>query len=118
MAAVRFLYLLHVRDIRCGHCGLAVVDASPARPQLRVVVGGHKQPIRLPQAIDALPVPVLMALRCRCGRDVFYAAPADAVPLLSDQPPEPRTASSKYILAGVGEDVARPELRRRVLAGA
>jgi hypothetical protein len=107
MAAVRFLYLLHVRDIRCGHCGLAVVDASPARPQLRVVVGRHKQPIRLPHAIDALPVPVLMALRCRCGRDVFYAAPADAVPLLSDQPPEPRTASSKY---------SRPD--RRVLARA
>lgn len=100
MAAVRFLYLLHVRDIRCGHCGLAVVDASPARPQLRVAVGGHKQPIRLPPALDSLPVPVLMALRCRCGRDVFYAAPADAVPLLSDQAPEPRTASSKYVLAG------------------
>jgi hypothetical protein len=100
MAAVRFLYLLHVRDIRCGHCGLAVVDASPARPQLRVVVGGHKQPIRLPQAIDALPVPVLMALRCRCGRDVFYAAPGDAVALLSDHAPQARTIGDAYVLTG------------------
>ncbi|GEM_PF-6543851 len=100
MSGVRFLYLLHIRDVRCGYCGDAVVDASPARPQLRVVVGAHRRPIRLP-AIDALPYPVLTAVRCRCGRDVFYGAPSDAVPLLSEQPPEPRTASTKYVLAGV-----------------
>ena len=99
MAPVRFLYLLHVRDVRCGYCGDAVVAASPARPQLRVAVGGHRRPIRLP-ALDRIPVPVLMSVRCRCGRDVFYGAPADAVPLLSEQPPEPRTASAKYVMAG------------------
>ena len=100
MSAVRFLYLLHIHDVRCSYCGDAVVDASPARPQLRIVVGPNRLPIRLP-AIDALPHPVLAAVRCRCGRDVFYGAPADAVPLLSEQPPEPRTASTKYVLAGV-----------------
>lgn len=99
MAAVRYLYLLHVNDVRCGHCGAAVVYASSARPQLRVAVGAHERPIRLP-ALDALPAPVLMSLRCRCGRDVFYGAPADAVPLLSDQPPHAHTAPAKYVLAG------------------
>ncbi|GAC1614382.1 MAG: hypothetical protein NVS4B13_09140 [Candidatus Elarobacter sp.] len=99
MAAVRYLYLLHVHDVRCEHCGAQVVDASSARPQLRVAVGAHERPIRLP-AFDALPAPVLMALRCRCGRDVFYGAPADAVPLISAVPPEPRTASAKYVLSG------------------
>ncbi|HZW53820.1 MAG TPA: hypothetical protein VFF00_07285 [Candidatus Elarobacter sp.] len=99
MAAVRYLYLLHVREVRCGHCGTAVVDASSARPQLRVAVGAHERPIRLP-ALDALPAPVLMSLRCACGRDVFYGAPADAVPLLSDRPPQTLTAPAKYVLAG------------------
>lgn len=98
MSPVRFLYLLHVSDVRCAACGDAVVDASPARPQLRVAVGSNRKPIRLP-AIDHIP-PVVMSIRCRCGRDVFYGAPADAVPLLSDHPPEPRTASAKYVLAG------------------
>jgi hypothetical protein len=100
MAAFRYLYLLHVTDVQCGYCGLTVVDASSARPQLRVAVGAHERPIRLP-AFDALPAPVLMAVRCRCGRDVFYGAPADAVPLLSEYPPEPRVASATYVLAGV-----------------
>jgi hypothetical protein len=99
MAAVRYLYLLHVSDVRCTHCGATVVGASSARPQLRVAVGAHDRPIRLP-AFDALPAPVLVAVRCRCGRDVFYGAPADAVPLLSDHPPAPLTASAKYVLAG------------------
>jgi hypothetical protein len=99
MSAVRYLYLLHVHDVQCGHCGRTVVGASSARPQLRVAVGAHERPIRLP-ALDELPAPVLMALRCRCGRDVFYGAPADAVPLLSDQPPAPLTASAKYVLTG------------------
>ena len=99
MPAVRYLYLLHVQDVRCGHCGALVLAASPARPQLRVAVGAHARPIRLP-ALDELPAPVLMSLRCTCGRDVFYGAPADAVPLLSDHPPEPRTAPAQYVLAG------------------
>ena len=99
MADVRFLYLLHIRDVRCANCGDAVVDASPARPQLRVAVGANRRPIRLP-AIDQIPVPVLMSVRCRCGRDVFYGTPADAVPLLTEHPPEPRMPSTKYVLAG------------------
>jgi hypothetical protein len=99
MAAVRYLYLLHVHDVRCGHCGRTVVGASSARPQLRIAVGANLRPIRLP-ALDALPAPVLMALRCSCGREVFYGAPADAVPLLSDLPPAPLTAAAKYVLAG------------------
>ena len=99
MSPVRYLYLLHIHDVRCTNCGDAVVDESPARPQLRVAVGANRRPIRLP-AIDEIPVPVLMSVRCRCGRDVFYGAPADAVPLLSDHAPEPRTASAKYVLAG------------------
>jgi hypothetical protein len=98
-AAVRFLYLLHVRDVRCSYCGAAVVDASAARPQLHVAVGAHKRPIRLP-ALDALPAPVLMAIRCRCGRDVFYATPGDAVALLSEQEPQPRTIGDAYVLTG------------------
>ncbi|HEY0394732.1 MAG TPA: hypothetical protein VGD01_09580 [Candidatus Elarobacter sp.] len=99
MSAIRYLYLLHVHDVRCAHCGASVVDASPARPALQVAVGAGSRPIRLP-ALDDLPAPVLMSLRCRCGRDVFYAAPADAVPLLSEQPPAPRTRAATYVLAG------------------
>jgi hypothetical protein len=99
MAAVRFLYLLHVRDVRCSFCQAAVVEASSARPQLRVAVGAHRQPIRLP-ALDALPAPVLMSIRCGCGRDVFYATPGDAVPLLSDHVPESRTIGDAYVLTG------------------
>jgi hypothetical protein len=99
MAAVRYLYLLHVRDVRCSYCDTAVVDASAARPQLRVAVGAHKRPIRLP-ALDALPAPVLMSIRCRCGRDVFYATPGDAVALLSDHAPQARTIGDAYVLAG------------------
>ena len=98
-AAVRYLYLLHVHDVRCSHCGTAVVDASAARPQLHVAVGTHKRPIRLP-ALDALPAPVLMAIRCRCGRDVFYATPGDAVALLSEQEPGSRTVGDAYVLTG------------------
>jgi len=100
MAAIRYLYLLHTTDVWCGHCGAAVVAASPARPQLRVAVGAHRRPIRLP-AFDALPAPVLMAVRCTCGRDVFFGSPADAVPLLSEHPPGPYTAPATYVLAGV-----------------
>ncbi len=99
MAGPRYLYLLHTHEVRCESCGDAVVDASMARPQLRVAVGANRRPIRLP-AIEEIPVPVLMSVRCGCGRDVFYGAPADAVPLLSDQAPEPRTAATKYVLAG------------------
>jgi hypothetical protein len=98
-SVIRYLYLLHTRDVRCASCGAAVVDASSARPQLRVAVGAAGRPIRLP-ALDAIPVPLLMSVRCRCGRDVFYGTPADAVPLLSDQPPAPRTAPDTYVLAG------------------
>lgn len=96
---IRFLYTLHVRDVRCAHCGTAVVDASPARPQLRVVVGGNEQPIRLP-ALDEIDVPLLMSVRCGCGRDAYYGAPSDAVPLLTDHAPAARTAASRYVLAG------------------
>ena len=74
MAANRYLYLLHVNDVRCEHCGDTVVCASSARPQLLVAVGANERPIRLP-ALDALPAPVLMAVRCRCGHDVFYRRP-------------------------------------------
>jgi len=100
MAAVRYLYLLHVRDVRCGHCGDTVLHATSAQPQLRVAVGAHERPIRLP-ALEALPAPVLMSVRCAaCGRDAFYAVPSDAVPLLSEHAPEARTASARYVLAG------------------
>lgn len=98
MADVRYLYLLHTHDVRCASCGDAVVDASPARPQLRVAVGANRRPIRLP-AIDEIPV-LVMSVRCRCGRDVFYGSPTDALPLLTEHPPEPRMASTRYVLAG------------------
>jgi hypothetical protein len=96
---VRYLYLLHTCDVRCGYCDGLVVDASQARPHLRVAVGAHQRPIRLP-ALDAIPLPFLLAVRCDCGRDVFYGAPVDAVPLLSDQPPGPSAACATYVLAG------------------
>ena len=100
MTDVRYLYTLHVRDLRCGHCGETVVAASPARPELRIAVGAvDHRPVRLP-SLDDLPAPVLMSVRCRCGRDVFYGAPADAVPLLTSHAPQPLTPFSTYVLAG------------------
>ena len=99
MGVIRYLYLLHVRDVHCGYCDATVVDASSARPQLRVAVGAHHRPIRLP-ALDTLPVPVLMAARCRCGRDVFYGVPSDATALISERAPGARTATDAYVLTG------------------
>ena len=45
MADVRFLYLLHIRDVRCPNCGDAVVDEGKWKPAQRREERGRGLPL-------------------------------------------------------------------------